>query len=78
MPGLGGLFKARPKVRRQWTHTGEPTGRAQGGGMDASLDLQLRGGINPNFRLPFVHFDPASDFDPFPFNPGKHGRFVYR
>ena len=26
-----------------------------------SLYCELRGCIDPNFRLPFVHFDPASD-----------------
>ena len=42
------------------------------------LHYELRDRIDPNFRFSFVQLDPASDLDPFSFDTGKHGRFVYR
>jgi hypothetical protein len=39
-------------------------------GSTESLNLELLGRIDPNFRFPFVHFYVAGDFDVLTFDPG--------
>ena len=45
--------------------------RSPSQGRDFSLNLELLGRINPNFRLSFVHLDSASDFDVLTFDAGQ-------
>ena len=41
-----------------------------------SLNLELFGSIDPNFRLSLVHLDPASDFDVLFFDAREYQRLV--
>ena len=46
--------------------------------MPAYADIELRSGIDSNFRLALVDLDPAGDFHRLAFDADKKGRLVHR
>ena len=69
-PSAEALIKASIYIQNKQRPMAQLSGeiRRPGLGLGVSFNLELRGGIDPDFRLSFVHIDSTRDFDVFSFD----------